>query len=580
MTVSRLVIRALPAVGLALLLWCSRADTSGKAGQLNAMGLPGNGITVGLGAIPLARADEAPRGDRAGRHEAEENQKRRVDCQQKLALELASETLPGAPGLEAARGRVLLYAKAEPTQFVRKPELDQSVTKSARSYRSMLQRTSSPWSMLHKLLPVFAANQELARAVLLREGYLYADKPELAFALVDLISAQLLFNEKDIWIHRGERVLRASRTRGGNYAFTDGPEKGKRVRLLLFDRIGTGDVPTALHRDFRGLRQRLGFDRAKVVHQTTVGTVADLRYGSVWVRSLLRAEGARFELDCEAPNPEAAPIVAEHRAEQARKARVLEPLRRAMVASVEDGLPFDEPRTEYGQQDGQLRNVWRRAYEAGRHTFEFQDDQYNVFNLRGAPLVPEVCVDFLFDTYSRAGGTWWRERGQKREVVYGKWDFAKETELDLRKATSIVDLAQSRPDWLELHQLPERERIPFKYNQQLVDYLIGHADEYLPGDIVLIRGYAPWDKPWKPKIMHFHSFFVYESDPLTGMPMTLAGNPGNPLLQTWQFEAFRTPERSIWYRLRPKISWLERVVKVDEKPATNAPPLSVDPTTG
>ena len=28
----------------------------------------------------------------------------------------------------------------------------------------------------------------------------------------------------------------------------------------------------------------------------------------------------------------------------------------------------------------------------------------------------------------------------------------------------------------------------------------------------------------------------------------------------WQFEAFRTPERSIWYRVRPNVSWLEQVV--------------------
>jgi len=68
--------------------------------------------------------------------------------------------------------------------------------------------------------------------------------------------------------------------------------------------------------------------------------------------------------------------------------------------------------------------------------------------------------------------------------------------------------------------------------------------------------------------MHFHSFFVVDSDPLNGMPLTLAGNPGRPVLQTWQFEAFRTPERSIWYRVRPRLEWLEHVTKPSERLAS------------
>ena len=63
------------------------------------------------------------------------------------------------------------------------------------------------------------------------------------------------------------------------------------------------------------------------------------------------------------------------------------------------------------------------------------------------------------------------------------------------------------------------------------------------------------------------------------MPITLAGNPGRPLLQTWQFEAFRTPDRSIWTRVRPHLDWLETVVDVNERDseALNVPaPLAVD----
>src|SRR5688572_12279645 len=163
----------------------------------------------------------------------------------------------------------------------------------------MLKRGGSPWGLLKQLSSVFAANVELGRAVLLSEGYLYAEEPRLAFALVDLVSAQMLFNEKQIWIQRGDRLLHAERTNTGGYAFIDGAERGQRVRLMLFDRIGVGSRPPALHRDFRELRQRLGFDRARVLHETPEALVVHLRYGSRWVESLLKAEDAHLELDCE-----------------------------------------------------------------------------------------------------------------------------------------------------------------------------------------------------------------------------------------------------------------------------------------
>jgi hypothetical protein len=487
---------------------------------------------------------------------------------------LVPAAAPGTPELDAVRARVLLAAKSEPVHFTRRPAVDAQATQAARSYRNMLARTHSPWSMLQSLLPVFAQNSELARAVLLREGYLYAEDPVLAFALVDLVSVQLLFNEPELWIERGERRLIARRTPRGQYVYADGPERGQRARMLLFDRIGVGEVPPPLHHDFRALRLRLGFDAAKVVHESEQTLVADLRYGAYWVRSLLKAEGAHLELDCEATG-EFAAALGEERARAVEHARLLEPLRHAMRAQVEEGLPFDEPRTEYGQQDGALRRAWLRAYRENRSSFELNDDRYPVFNTRGQPLVPQVCIDFIFDTFERAGGSWWNGRGLPRQRTTGSLDLAALTELDLRRANSIVELATARPEWFEVQVVPEAERIPFKNSAQLARYLTERSADFRPGDIVLIRGYAPWDKPWKPRIMHMHSFFVYESDPMTGMPSVLAGNPGQPVLQTWQFEAFRTPDRSLYYRVRPRLEWLRQILT----PAPSSPPpapLSVD----
>ncbi len=573
--------RAFAVALLAALLIASRWDDRIRERPLEKPQVkPLSGNALALAAVPaaaaLAPSFDAP--SRAAPTLEDGSAASADDCRAKIRSAMSIAPAPGTPELDAARGRVLLYAKAEPVLFVRPPGYDIKGTKSAASYRSMLRRTKSPWSMIKQLWPVFSANPELGRSVLLREGYLYAEKPELAFALVDLVAAQLLFSDKHIWIQRGDRLLTAERTRTGQYAFDSGPERGERVRLLLFDRVGAGEPPPPLHRDFRSLRQRLGFDRARIVHLSEASIVADLRYGTGWVPSLLSTDGAHLELVCEAPHDGFRAALSQFRAEQAEKELVLEPLRNAMLAQIQEGLPFDEPKTEYGQQDGQLRSFWRRAYEAGKGLYKVNDDLYDVFNARGQPLVPQVCVDFIFDTFERAGGTWWRERGQPRERVVGKLDFATLTKEPLRRATSFIELAKSHPEWFDIYAVPERDRVAFKWGQQLSDYLTANADQFEPGDIVLIKGYAPWDKKWMPKIMHTHSFFVYESDPLSGMPLSLAGNPGRALLQTWQFEAFRTPERSIWYRIRPHTAWLRQIVKTlsDRPAALGPPPLTME----
>ncbi len=493
-------------------------------------------------------------------------------CSELIEHAARQTTQPGTPRLDTHRGVVLLYAKAEPVLFTRAPESPERGSEAAEAYRSMLRRSTSPWSVLQKLWTVFSLNPELGRSVLLRDGYLYADRPELAFALVDLVTVQMLFSDRHVWIQRGERLLHAERTKAGRYVFTDGAEHGQRVKLLLFDRIGTGTPPPALHRDFRALRQKLGFDRVSVTSLGDAQIVADLHYGHLRVPTLLKAKGAHLDVVCEAPAAGTEVRLETLRTEYQRRERALVPLRAAMLAGVQEGLPFDEPRTEYGQQDGKLRYRWAAAYQAGRNDYEFNGDKYYVFNANGQPLVPQVCVDFVFDSLERGSGTWWRPRGEARERVAGKLDFTSVPEEERRRATSFIDYAQKNPDSFDVYTLPEAERVPFKFGKRLSDYLVDSGPNFRPGDVVLIRGYAPWDKPWKPKIMHFHSFFVYESDPVSGMPVALAGNPGRPLLQTWQFEAFRTPDRSIWYRIRPKLEWLESVMATPDSTDPPAPP--------
>jgi hypothetical protein len=115
-------------------------------------------------------------------------------CRRAMDRVLRAPGLPGAPGLEKSRPLVLLYAKAEPVVFVEKPSVDRTSSPEAVRYRAMLEDTDSPWSRLQALWTLFSAKPDLGRSVLLRDGYLYAEKPQLAFALVDLVSAQTLFS--------------------------------------------------------------------------------------------------------------------------------------------------------------------------------------------------------------------------------------------------------------------------------------------------------------------------------------------------------------------------------------------------
>lgn len=486
---------------------------------------------------------------------------------------MATPAEPGTPRLDAERVSILGATKADPVLFIRPPVVRPTEDRNVRTYRALLRRTRYPWDVLNRLRDRFARHPADGRGTLLREGYLYADEPRLAYALVDRIRVKDLFGDPRIWLSRGARLYHAERQPDGSYRYLDGERAGRTLHLLLFDRVGTGTPPPPLHRDLRALRYRLHFDRARVVRLTGRYILADLRYGSVWVPSVLEADGAHLGLVCELPPAGTRKELQQDRDRRARRQDAVQKLRATMRAEIDEALPFDEPRTEYGQQDGRLRHKWESAYRLGKRTFRFQGDRYSVFNRDGRPLVPEVCVDFLLDTLERASGTWWRPAGERRGRVVGGLDYSALPRADLRRVPHFVRLAERSPDRFDFFAVPPRQRVALRFEERLYAYLAKHADTFIPGDMVVIRGYVPWEKPWRRHVMHYHSFFVYESDPLTGMPMLLVGNPGVPDIRTWRFEALRTPKRRIYHRIRPRLDWLERILASAMPAPPDPPPL-------
>lgn len=461
-----------------------------------------------------------------------------------------------------------MRAKGEPAFFVRTPEPEPTADDVVIQYRRHLASTRYPWDVLERLLPRFRTRPELGRSVLLREGYLYAEDPELAYALVSQVGAEDLFDDPEIWIQRGDRSMRAKR-RAGRYVYTDGPFEGQPTKLLMFDRIGVAGAPGAppLHRDFRELRYRLGFDRARILHVTERDLVANLRYGgTLWVPTWLRSSGAHLELAAELGGPDLDAV----RERALKRGRAVQALRHAMLLQAQERLPFDEPRNEVGQEDGKLRRSFNFVYRQGRDSYEVRSDRYPVFDARGRPLAPQVCIDFLLDTFERASGTWWQKRGEVREIKRGRWSFDDFLPRDiLRRAQSFIDFADSHPDLFEVEAIPPASRIMQGDKSRFFAFLVENADLFQPGDIALIRGPTPWDSQHE----HYHSFFIYETDPVSGVPIAIAGNAGTPAIWSWESEARRTPERTLRFRIRPTLDLLERVTGPAPALPSQPPPL-------
>src|SRR6185503_19917480 len=138
---------------------------------------------------------------------------------------------------------------------------------------------------------------------------------------------------------------------------------------------------------------------------------------------------------------------------------------------VDEALPFDEPKTEDGQQDGKLRPEWRSAYLRGSSSFEFNGDRYSVFDASGRPRPPQVCIDFVLDTFERASGTWWQPAHLGRERILGRLRFDQSTIENRRCVERFIEFARANPAEFEVYDLPPEERVPLRNRQQFFSQL-------------------------------------------------------------------------------------------------------------
>lgn len=471
-------------------------------------------------------------------------------CAGRLAELSSTPALPGAPGFEARRAELLGRAKGEAIVFLRVPAEADDLDPQLSYLRARLTK-GSPYITVPQALAAVRYFPDKARRLFLREGYLYAESPELATVLVEVLRVGHFFKEPDALILRGGSILRVKRDKDGVFRHVDGDLAGDEAMLLFGDRLGTteAELLPPLHRDLAAIGERDAPDRVTITRLTAHGAAATARWGDVTVPAVLDDDGRQLTLACVDDSSGAAGLAALREAARARSAALV-PVRRAVRQMVKEKLRFDEPLKEVGQQDGSLRPLWRWSYDHGGDGYSFNGVGYAVFDVDGRPQPPQVCVDFVLDAYERASGTWYADKAGTRERTKGGIDFEATDLKNRRSAAEVTKFALAHPESFEVWSPADEERVPFGRRGDFFASLTSNADRLRVGDIVVIHGFKSDGQ------VHYHSFLIDAKDPLTGVPHKLAGNAGRPRVQTWEGVMRSAPLRSIKHVLSPRTSWL------------------------
>lgn len=492
-------------------------------------------------------------------------------CRERAEAIRREPAAPGAPSFAEhrlqmvgrVRGAAVLW-KREP----RPPEESSAVTQAVRA----IEESAKPLPKVRRLLRKHRERPVQLRAGLLREGYLYVRGVDAALAIVQQLALPQLFEEPEIFLLRDGMVHALRRQRIGKkveYVHTAGPLAGSRAELLFADRVATdetGLTSSPLAIPFATARQAHGFDRLRPVHLTAEWLVADVRYGAdLWVPAVFDVRGPSARLNCHALSAETAGRVRTARQAARRATRVQARIRQVVYEQVMEQLPFDAPRGGGGDQQDKypLRARWQDAYEKGRRWFRFDDKRYDVYDERGRPLVPQVCIDFVYDTWERASGTWYQPMvrtgpGQTLTPAPGRTDGGlRIDELGIenrRRVSKFLQYAEAHPELFDLWKMPPEDRVLFTEHERFFDGLRRHADQFRVGDVLVVR------RPKSGARALHHNLIVMATDPILGIPTLLAGNAARPRLQTFDGAMQITPRRYLEYRIRPRATWLDEAV--------------------
>ncbi|HET9959279.1 MAG TPA: hypothetical protein VFQ61_32540, partial [Polyangiaceae bacterium] len=459
----------------------------------------------------------------------------------------------GTPRLDANRSEIVARVKSEPVLYWEPPRIREGeLPLPLAQLREAFFDGARPGRALEAIYRRLRRSPSDMRKVLLTEGYVYAESPGLA-VLLGRVALDHLFEDAEVFVLRGARLLRAKREKNV-YVWQDGPERGTPARLWLFDRVGSSVDQLLPAKHVAVPASAVLPARAFAVERLTErGVLAQATIGDRTARVLFSVQDGGLRFDC-ARGLDRTTLDVE-RARMLRERRVLAAMEAGIAEQLAEGLPFDEPKTEDGQQDGKLRPEWRKAYREGLDSFEFNGDTYDVFDSSGRPRVPQVCADFVVDTWERMAGTRWLPRQQGRGRRVGRLDFDALPIENRRSVEQLIEFARMHPEWFELLEIPEHRRVAFSERKRFFRRLYEQRDAFRPGDVVAVLG------PRDDERLHYHSFFIVAADPITGMPTRVAANAGRPRIRSWEAELENAPKRGIVARIRPHLEWLEALLQ-------------------
>jgi hypothetical protein len=520
----------------------SDSSQSNAAASASAASGSSSGAPVAL-APPANPLDSAP-GDRE-----------LASCLARIEALNALPDLPGAPAFDSRRPEFLGRAKGEPMVFVREPRAtpDERLPAAWLTSRKLFEKANPAANRVAQLRRRHLREPEALRALVLREGYAYAPDPLDALGIASELTLPDLFSEPEIWHQRGTEVHKlvrheVTKPRDVSYRYEDGPNKGRSAELLFGDRVGVNrdELDAPLHRDLRALADVQGFDRTVIKRRTEEAIVADLRFGERFVPAVLEAEGASLRLGCLAADASEREAVRAHREASGARRRALLALHEVVSQELREALRFDRPEgVKHAERDGELRPSWMSAYLSGKTAFAHDGASYQVFDPEGNAWPPQVCVDFVLDTFERTAGTWYQAKGGSLGRVRGRLDFDESKIPNRRGVMAFGKFAEDQPELFSFRRFQGNERIQFRERARYFAFLTEHADEVRPGDVVAIHGLKRDER------IHQHAILVEWADPITGFPSGLADQMKRPRRRTWEGIMAEAPLRSLLYRARP-----------------------------
>ena len=488
-------------------------------------------------------------------------------CSTQANLLSEKESVPGSPRLDEHRAEILARARSVPLLFKRPVEADlsglnQDEVRLVQKYRKVLQESRDPVPDIQAILRRTSRRYALRRAIFLSEGYLYADAPLLALRISQVLRLDHLFDDPLVIVERGAETFEAHLEEGRYFLPEERvvgvrPERkqhGPPASLLLFDRVHApgqvlGPAPAF---SIQSLYRELAFDTAQPIIRTPDLWVFELSTRGQKSIAIFDVTEKEATLVCESPASEDGKTLIAARNQALEERELARPILEKAREIIARGLPFDEPRTEEGQQDGLLRIAFRKAHRERRETFEFNGDSYYTYDGFGRPRLPEVCIDFITDSFDWATGAYWSGRGEKARYEKGALHFPSFGIENERSVESLLNYAATVPSWFDVYFTPEAERVKFIHREKFFRWLRDTADQYRPADVVFIYGLRDDEK------FHYHSFFIDEKDPVTGIPMLVLANAGPPQARTIEGEMQNSPLRTIVARVRMRPEVLKR----------------------